>query len=103
MFYFLTILDSPEIGPEFGYPLPSRPHGQPLTSPWHVSEYSQEIKKIQKKKQLWYICCCGLALVPSVTPWILARQARLSMAFSSQEYWSRLLFPPPGKSSQHPL
>ena len=31
-----------------------------------------------------------------VTPWIVARQAPLSMKFSRQEYWSRLLFPPPG-------
>ena len=30
------------------------------------------------------------------TPWIVARQAPLSMGFSRQEYWSGLLFPPPG-------
>ena len=31
-----------------------------------------------------------------VTPWTVARQARLSMGFSRQEYWSGLPFPPPG-------
>ena len=32
----------------------------------------------------------------SVTPWTVAHQAPLSMAFSRQEYWSGLLFPTPG-------
>ena len=31
-----------------------------------------------------------------VTPWTAACQAPLSMAFSRQEYWSGLPFPPPG-------
>ena len=31
-----------------------------------------------------------------VTPRTVARQAPLSMGFSRQEYWSRLLCPPPG-------
>ena len=30
------------------------------------------------------------------TPWTVVRQAPLSMEFSSQEYWSGLLFPSPG-------
>ena len=30
------------------------------------------------------------------TPWTAACQAPLSMEFSRQEYWSGLLFPPPG-------
>ena len=30
------------------------------------------------------------------TVWSVARQAPLSMGFSSKEYWSRLLCPPPG-------
>ena len=30
------------------------------------------------------------------TPWTVALQAPLSMEFFRQEYWSRLLFPPPG-------
>ena len=31
-----------------------------------------------------------------VIPWMVARQAPLSMGFSRQEYWSGLSFPPPG-------
>ena len=31
-----------------------------------------------------------------VTPWTLARQTPLSLGFPRQEYWSGLLFPPPG-------
>ena len=30
------------------------------------------------------------------TPWTVAHQARLSMGFSRQEYWSGLPFPSPG-------
>ena len=29
-------------------------------------------------------------------PWTIAHQASLLVEFSRQEYWSRLLFPPPG-------
>ena len=32
----------------------------------------------------------------SATPWKVAHQAPLSMAFSRQEYWSGLPFPSPG-------
>ena len=32
----------------------------------------------------------------SATQWTVACQSHLSMGFSRQEYWSRLLFPPPG-------
>ena len=35
-----------------------------------------------------------------VTLWTAAHQASLSMGFSRQEYWSGLLCPPPGVSSQ---
>ena len=31
-----------------------------------------------------------------VTPWTVAYQAPPSMGFSRQEYWSGVLFPPPG-------
>ena len=34
-----------------------------------------------------------------VTPWIVARQAPLSLELSRQEYWSGLPFPPPGDRS----
>ena len=32
----------------------------------------------------------------SATPWTVAGQSLLSIAFSRQEYWSGLPFPPPG-------
>ena len=48
----------------------------------------------------WHdICVCVLShsiMFDSVTPWIVARQAPLSMGFSRQEYWSGLPFPTPG-------
>ena len=47
---------------------------------------------------------CGDGLVPKscpilVTPWTVALQAPLSMAFSRQEYWSGLPFPSAGDLS----
>ena len=44
------------------------------------------------------MCACKVTSVvsDSVTLWIIARQAPLSMGFFRQEYWSRLPFPPPG-------
>jgi len=44
-----------------------------------------------------YVCAKSLQLCPTfVTPWIVARQAPLSIGFSRQEYWSGLPFPLPG-------
>ena len=41
--------------------------------------------------------CAALSRVQLFeTPWIVARQAPLSMALSRQEYWTGLLFPNPG-------
>ena len=41
--------------------------------------------------------CISLSVVPdSVTPRTVAHQSPLSMGFSRQEYWSRLLLPSPG-------
>ena len=43
------------------------------------------------------VCVCVISHVQLFgTPWTVAHQAPLSMEFSSQEYWSGLLFPPPG-------
>ena len=43
------------------------------------------------------VCVCVLSCVlPSATPWGIARQPPLSMGFSRQEYWSGLPFPSPG-------
>ena len=38
---------------------------------------------------------CSVAYMVFATPWIVARQAPLSMGFSRQEYWSGLPCPPP--------
>ena len=39
---------------------------------------------------------CSVKSDSSATPWIIDHQVPLSMGFSMQEYWSRLLFPTPG-------
>ena len=39
---------------------------------------------------------CSVVSNLFVTPWIIARQAPLSMEISRQEYWSGLPFPHPG-------
>ena len=52
------------------------------------------VKEVQTEVSL---CCCWVASVvsDSATLWTIACQTPLSMGFSWQEYWSRLLFPPP--------
>ena len=35
----------------------------------------------------------------SATPWTVVHKAPLSLGFPRQEYWSGLLFPPPGDLS----
>ena len=42
------------------------------------------------------MCAELLSCANSVTSWIIARQAPLSMGFSRQKYWSGLPFPSPG-------
>ena len=37
-----------------------------------------------------------MTLASFVTPWTVACQAPLTVRFSRQEYWSGLLYPPPG-------
>ena len=59
---------------------------------------------LQQEKALKETCESEVKLLNHVqlfaTPWTVARQASLSMGFSRQEYWSGLLFPSPGGSSQ---
>ena len=46
--------------------------------------------------KLW-MCVCALSHVQlSMTPWIVALQAPLSVGFSRQEYWSQFPFLTPG-------
>ena len=51
-------------------------------------------------KYLLSVCTCMLSHLSHVwicaTPWTGARQAPLSMGVSRREYWSGVLFPPPG-------
>ena len=47
--------------------------------------------------EFYYFACWVVSVMSnSVTPWIVACQASLSMEFSRQEYWSGLPFPSPG-------
>ena len=42
------------------------------------------------------VCVCVLSHIPLFAQlWTITYQAPLSMGFSRQEYWSKLLFPPP--------
>ena len=43
-----------------------------------------------------YLIRCFSCVQLFVTPWTVARQAPLSMGFSSQGYWNGLPFPSPG-------
>ena len=46
-----------------------------------------------------YILLSCSVVSDCVTPWTVAHQAPLSMEFSRQEYWSKLLFSTPGDLS----
>ena len=44
-----------------------------------------------------HVCAQLLSCVQLLaTPWTVAHQAPPSLEFSRQEFWSRVLFPPPG-------
>ena len=45
---------------------------------------------------MWFTKSTGVSYPALATPRTIAYQASLSMGFSRQEYWSRLLFPSPG-------
>ena len=58
------------------------------------------------KSQFVCVCVCAHAHMRALshvklfaTPWTVVHQASLSMALFRQECWSRLPFPPPGRSS----
>ena len=48
-----------------------------------IGDYKVKVKSLSRVRLL-------------ATPWTVAYQALQSMAFSRQEYWSGLPFPPPG-------
>ena len=50
-----------------------------------------------KRHMSLYTCLLSyFSHVRSMTLWTVARQAPLSMGLYRPEYWSRLLYPPPG-------
>ena len=63
----------------------------------HATWHGQKKKK-EEGRVLSHTCACLVASVvsDSVTLWTVAHQVPLSMRFSRQGYWSRLLCPPPG-------
>ena len=51
---------------------------------------------VRKKICILIVVQSLIQLCPTLTLWTVAYQTSLSMAFSRQEYWSGLSFPPPG-------
>ena len=52
-------------------------------------------KEGRKEEELWFVSICACSVALSVAPLPVACQAPLSMEFSKQEHWIRLLFHPP--------
>ena len=77
---------------------------------WENDLHSLSLSLLWNRAQLWGeneamwgtcselsgSCLVAKSCPTLVLPWTVARQASLSVEFSRQEYWSRLLFPPPG-------
>ena len=62
-----------------------------------VNKDKKERKKDCEAKCLeWDVCVCSTVSDSLRSLWIVAHQAPLSVKIFRQEYWSRLLFPPPG-------
>ena len=82
---------------------PTSPGGQhkgpgPLHSGCHHSLFDVVVVFTFNSFRCVCVCVCDShsTMSDSVIPWIVARQAPLSMGFSRQEYWSGLPFPSPG-------
>ena len=56
------------------------------------------VRFTQGGRHFGHVCMLGhFSCVPLfATPWTPGHRAHVSMGFSRQEYWSGLLFPPPG-------
>ena len=59
------------------------------------NHFAVHLKLTHIVNQLLFLLCCVLSVQLFVTPRTVACQAPLTKAFSKQEYWSRLPFPPP--------
>ena len=72
------------------------------TSPWWIYHFLKNVThptRSSRKVQEWFACMHYQSFSHDwlfVTPWAEVPQAPLSMGFSRQEYWSGLVFPPPG-------
>ena len=71
------------------------------TSYYSTSKIFLGLSYTVQSQSLGYIAICVCVCVFShiwiiATPWIVAHQVPLSMGFSRQEYWTVLIFPPPG-------
>ena len=84
-------------------PVPLR--DSPHTDQWLKSWFLWKTQKNRKRMCIYsfldysiHVYCLVAKWCPTLfaTPWIVSRQAPLSMEFPRQEYWSGLLFPPPG-------
>ena len=62
----------------------------------NTSYWSQRFSHVHMKCVCVSVCLAAKSILTLATPWIVARQASLSMGFSRQEYWSGLPFPSPG-------
>ena len=63
----------------------------------HSTSIYNDISGVSNPMCVHVLCFSYVQLF--VTPWTIACQTLLSMGFSRQEYWSRLLWPPPGDLS----
>ena len=95
----LTLQSIEFSGPEYwsGYPFPTpgdlpNPGIEPRSPALQVDSLPTELSGTASLLLPSHISRVQLF----ATPWTVAHQAPLSMGFSRQEYWSRLLFPSPG-------
>ena len=64
-----------------------------MSPPPHTGRLGHEsLEDLHRCVPAQSLSCVGLL----ATPWIVARQAPLSVEFSRKEYWSGLPFPSPG-------
>ena len=60
----------------------------------HESDTTERLRRVQHMMACSFracvcVCACSVMSDSLVTPWMIARQAPLSMEFSQQEYWSK--------------
>ena len=72
---------------------------QTTLQPLELSEFIKVagVLEFRRLTCLFHACLLSYSVESdSMTPWAVAHQAPLSRGFPRQEYWSGLLFPPPG-------